>query len=163
MGLAKLRFHFNNITLIQIIIMNESLENIEPKPVDVPQGVKTLAILSYIGNAFWGLAIFAVLMWALVSPDGFARFITQGSEDRLYIEPMGILVGMIIGITICILPIFGAAMMSKGKKSGFWLFLVPNILWVILNFSSRETPNVVIALITVGFIVGFAVQLKQLR
>lgn len=143
--------------------MDESLENIELKPAEVPQGVKTLAILSYIGNAFWFLIIVAVLMWALVSPDSFARFITQGTEDRLYIDPMGILVGMIVGITICTLPIFGAAMMYKGKKSGFWLFLIPNILWVILNFSSRETANMMIALITIGFIVGFAVQLKNLR
>lgn len=143
--------------------MNESLENLEVKPTEVPQAVKTLAIFAYIGNAFWGIVIAVIMMWALTAAESFSRFMEQGTGERLYIDPMGILVGMIVGLIICILPIFGAAMMSKGKKSGFWLYLIPSLLWVILNISSGDTPNIVIGLITVGFIVGFATQLKALK
>ncbi len=142
--------------------MDESLENIEIKPVVVPQAVKTLAIFAYIGNAFWAIAIVAVLMWALVDAESFGRAITQNSSERIYIEPMGILVGMIVGIVICVLPIVGAAMMSKGKKSGFWLYLIPSILWIILNFASAEIPNMWLAIFTLGFVIGFATQVKHL-
>lgn len=143
--------------------MDESLENIEIKPVVVPQAVKTLAIFAYIGNAFWAIAIVAVLMWALVDAESFGRAIGQGSSERIYIDPMGILIGMIVGLVICILPIIGAAMMTKGKKSGFWLYLIPSILWIILNFASGETPNIWLAIISVGFLIGFATQVKQLN
>jgi uncharacterized protein YacL len=143
--------------------MNESLENIDVKPTEVPQALKTLAIFAYIGNAFWAIAIVIVLMWALIAAESFGRFISQGSTDRLYIDPMGIVIGIIVGLVICILPIIGAAMMTKGKKSGFWLYLIPSILWIILNFSSGQTPNMWMSLITVGFIIGFASQLKHLN
>jgi hypothetical protein len=143
--------------------MDESLENIETKPLEVPQALKTLAILSYIGNAFWGIAIFAVLMWALVAPERFEEFITQGSNERLDLDPLGIIVGIVVGLVVCAMPIVGAAMMTKGKKSGYWIYLIPSLLWVILNLSSGQTQNIIISLITVGFIVGFATQLKHLR
>ncbi|MBK6953330.1 MAG: hypothetical protein IPO32_17120 [Crocinitomicaceae bacterium] len=143
--------------------MDESLENIEIQPTKVPQAVKTLAIFAYIGNAFWAIMLVVVLVWALVAIESFGRFITQSSTERLYFEPVGLIVGMLVGLVICIVPIIGAAMMSKGKKTGFWLYLIPSLVWIILNFASGQTANIIVALITVGFTVGFATQLKHLK
>jgi uncharacterized membrane protein len=143
--------------------MDESLENIEIQPTKAPQAVKTLAIFAYIGNAFWAIIILVVLIWALVAAETFERFITQSSTERLYIEPVSLMVGMLVGLVICIVPIIGAALMSIGKKTGFWLYLIPSLLWIILNFASGQTANIVVALITVGFTIGFASQLKHLK
>jgi hypothetical protein len=143
--------------------MDESLENIEITPVVVPQTVRTLAIFTYIGNALCALIILIVLMWALSSPVSFSSYITQGSTERLYFDPMGVVIGVLVTIVVCALPIAGAAMMAKGKKTGFWIYLIPNLIWIIINFTSGESTNIFFGFITIGFAIGFATQLKHLK
>lgn len=140
--------------------MDETLENIkvEETPQVVPQVVKTLAILAYIGNAFWGIAIVGVLMWAMSGAASFEKLMRMQ-----VIDTGALLVGGLVAVIICIVPIIGAVFMAKGRKLGFWLYVSANGLWVLLNFASGVPQNIVVGAISLGFIIGFATQLKNLR
>src|SRR5688572_26992171 len=105
--------------------MDETLENItvQETPHVVPQVVKTLAILAYIGNAFWGIAIVGVLMWAMSGAESFERLM-----QLEVIDTGALMVGGLVAVVICIVPIVGAIFMAKGKKSGFWIYTSANAL-----------------------------------
>lgn len=138
--------------------MEDTLENLNAEKPTVPQAVKTLSIFAYIGNGFWGLVILIVILWALAASASFERIM-----NLQVLEPGALLAGGLIAVVLCALPIFGAAMMTKGKKSGFWLYAVSNGLWVLLNFASGVPQNIFVGAISLGFIIGFATQLKNLR
>jgi len=139
--------------------MDEILENIKDNtPVKVPQVVKTLAIFSHIGNAFWGIVILVIFFWALGSPASFKDTFNLTVEAKT-----AFIVGVLLLISIIIICIIGVVQMTRGKKSGFWMYLITNGLWVIVGFLAATPQNITVAAISLGFIFGFASQLKNLR
>ncbi|MBK9192260.1 MAG: hypothetical protein IPM77_12545 [Crocinitomicaceae bacterium] len=139
--------------------MEEVLEDKEVQKTAVPQVVKTLSIFAYIGNGFWGLVIFILMILAMTSIDTIER-IVGGSLG----EQKGVLiVTFLIMLAICILPIFGCIKMAKGFKSGFYMYAAANGIWVLLNIFAATPQNIFVGLVSLGFIIGFGSQLKHLK
>ena len=136
-------------------------ERIEKK--QVPELVKVLSIISYVGNGFWALAFF-IIMILVFSNNSVIDEMTQG---RLDIGGMG---GIIAGaflfvIGMCAICIVGAYKMHQGKKNGFIYYAIGNSIWALLLFAGNggQITNIIIGLISVGFVLGFASKLKELR
>jgi hypothetical protein len=129
-------------------------------PKSVPQVVKTLAVFAYIGNAIWAL-LFLILVLALESMSGMLvnRMEAPGlSTDQLMTY---ILIVCVVFVVVCLVSIIGAAKMTKGKKSGFYMYAGSNGLWTILLLLGGTPQGVVVGLISLGFIVAFGMQLKK--
>jgi hypothetical protein len=137
--------------------MDDILESVDNKSKEVPQVVKTLSILAYVGNGFWGLMILILMLMVMSNASFF--------EDLVGVSlPLGALYGaMFVIIVLCALSIVGANYMSKGRKSGFWIYAIANGIWALLLLPSGEPSNIGIAAISIGFIIGFGAQLKNLN
>lgn len=143
--------------------MEEVLEEMdsEKKP-EFPQALKTLAVLSYIGNGIC-LATFLVF-FVLTLVNAGSLWGTRGLGNA---APVLSLI-MLLLVGLCALCIVGVYKMSKGKKVGFWLYLVPNILWVLGNINviykgASNGSNHFFLLLTLGFIGGYVSHYKSLR
>lgn len=126
----------------------------------VPQIVKTLAIISYVGNALWAV-LFLIVALAINSFKGMFVNRLQGaamSTDQLMTY---VLVACLIIIATCVISIMGAAKMTKGKKGGFYMYAVANGIWTILLIMGGTPQGIVCGLISLGFIVAFGMQLKN--
>ena len=135
-------------------------ESAQPK--GVPTIVKTLAIISYVGNTLWAL-LFLIVALALNS---FKSMLVNRldapamSTDQLMNY---ILIASIVIVLICIVSIIGAAKMTKGSKTGFYLYAVANGLWTVILLLGGTPQGIVCGLISLGFIVGFGMQLKNFK
>ncbi|MBL7900231.1 MAG: hypothetical protein JNJ99_16970 [Crocinitomicaceae bacterium] len=139
--------------------MEEVLEDKEVQKTVVPQAVKTLSIFAYIGNGFWGLVIFILMILTMTSIDTIER-IVGGSLG----EQKGVLiVTFLIMLATCVLPIIGCIKMSKGYKTGFYMYVAANGIWTLLNIIAATPQNIFVGLISLGFIIGFGSQLKHLK
>lgn len=137
--------------------MDEILESNDQKKVEIPQTVKTLAILAYIGNGLWGLIFLIVFFWVMAASSEFSHLLGIGEL------PIGaIAVAILFVIVLCTLSIVGAYKMHVGKKWGFWLYLAGNGIWALVNLSAATPENIGVAAISIGFIAGFASNLKSL-
>ena len=128
----------------------------------IPELVKVLAILSYIGHGF--LIIIMLI--------GMAFFASASSSNLGGImgAQMNGMIGVIIVIFILfiglsIMSIIGAVKMQKGKKIGFVLFAIGSgLLGVVFLLSGAEQfINLVLGLIMIGLVVAFGTQLKYLK
>ncbi|MBI3134295.1 MAG: hypothetical protein HYZ14_06415 [Bacteroidetes bacterium] len=138
--------------------MEDTLETLNEKPVAVPQAVKTLAILAYIGNGLWAVVFLGVFFWMMAASSEFERLLGVGSL------PIGVVgIAIFLVVAMCTLGIIGAFQMAAGKKLGFWLYLVGNGIWVLMNLGSGQGENIGMAVISIGFIVGFGANLKSLK
>lgn len=145
--------------------MEDILETVEQPKNEVPQAVKTLAILTYVGNGLMVLIFLILFFWLMGTLNDAPRYVQFDMEEK------GLMIAVFcVVILFCVLPIIGAYQMSKGKKWGFWMYLIPNVIWVILCFAAFANPdneqgmsNLLIAGITIGFIAGFASNLKFLK
>jgi hypothetical protein len=139
--------------------MEEILEDKEVQKTEVPQAVKTLSIFAYIGNGFWGLIILILTILTLTSFDMIERLIGVGLGEQ-----KGVLIfTFLVMLALCIVPIFGCIKMSKGLKSGFYMYVAANGLWVLLNIIAATPQNIFVGLVSLGFIIGFGSQLKHLK
>ena len=85
-------------------------------PVEVPNVVKTLAIISYVGNGLYGLLFLAVVFLLESFKSMFVNNIENAdlNTDQL----MNLLVIVFIGVVLsCIACIIGAFQMTKGRSS----------------------------------------------
>lgn len=79
-------------------------------------------------------------------------------------EQKGVLIfTFLVMLALCIVPIFGCIKMSKGLKSGFYMYVAANGLWVLLNIIAATPQNIFVGLVSLGFIIGFGSQLKHLK
>lgn len=137
--------------------MEESLESPDEKPAGVPQVVKILAILTYVGNGLWALIFLGVFFWFMADSDAVA------AELKLKDLPMGPVAIFILILELMFLfCILGAYSMASGRRAGFWIYLVGNAIWILLNILPGQVENFIVALISMGFTIGFIVQLKKL-
>tara|TARA_B110000046_G_C12944895_1_gene377506 strand:+ start:157 stop:594 length:438 start_codon:yes stop_codon:yes gene_type:complete len=141
---------------------NEILETEETQPTGVPDAVKVLAIISYIGHGFL-IIIFLISMafFATASGSNVARIMGSQVDGFMTI----LIVVFLLFISFSVISIIGAAKMHKGKKIGFVLFAIGSGLLGLLFLlgAAQQMSNLILGLITLGLVVGFATQLKQLR
>ncbi len=66
---------------------------------------------------------------------------------------------------LAFLSLFGAIMMWKLKKTGFYLYIIANLIALILPFAIfKDVPvNILGIVITIGFIVMYAANLKAMK
>ena len=137
----------------------ETLETMAERKRQVPQLVKVLAILVYIGNAFWALVFLVIFFWFMSANQSFQE--TFGLMDIPIAGFALVLVLLLAMFTLCIA---GAYSMAVNKrKAGLWLFIGGNAFWVILNLAAGQQENLVVAIISIGFIVAFATKFKELE
>lgn len=83
-----------------------------------PTGLIVLAILTFIWNAMIFLGIIVGV--------GFGM-----SQSNRAVFPTGAMVVFAIIIGLCVLNVVGAAKMLKLKKSGYWMYLISNIVYIV--------------------------------
>ncbi len=133
---------------------------------EVPQAVKTLGILSIIGSSLWGLIFLIAIFWFMSNTAGLAALLPGMNEMMTLVYGI-----MALLVLMNVLGIIGAVRMMGGKKSGFILYVVPTALWaILLLFSSMNATQeggnpmllVVSAVASIGFIVAFGMQMKNM-
>lgn len=161
-------------------------------PAQAPSGLKVISILSYIGNGFWALISLLFIVasgWimgmigggvaaaqtTLTNTEGMdaesVAAINKGASEVGGALAMG--TGMLIGAGVLLLllnvvAILGVARMSKLKKSGFILYVIPSVLWAaMLIYAGATIPGNMMALIsgvlTLVFVGLFGMNLKYMR
>ncbi|MDA9261731.1 hypothetical protein N9P38_00055 [Flavobacteriales bacterium] len=83
-----------------------------------PTGLIVLSILTFIWNALLFLGITVGVGVGMSASRGVSL-------------PSGAIVVFTIIIALCVLNTVGAAKMLKLKKSGFWMYLVSNIVYIV--------------------------------
>ncbi|NOQ74982.1 MAG: hypothetical protein GQ574_23415 [Crocinitomix sp.] len=127
---------------------------------EVPQALKTLGILSIIGNALWGLLFLIGMFWILGNTAGLAG-IMPGLGDALIL----VVVICVVIILLNILGLMGAMKMMKGNKGGFIMYTVVTSLWALLMLLAGVEGGIwyiLSGIVSIGFIVAFSMQLKKL-
>ena len=140
---------------------DEVLESTE-RETKVPNVVKTLAIISYVGNSLYGLLFLAMVFLVETFKSMFVNKIENAdlNTDQL----MNIFVIVFVGIILsCIACIIGAFQMTKGRRWGFFLYAVANGLWAALLLYGGTLQGVVVGLSSIAFIVVFGANLKYMK
>lgn len=123
----------------------------------------TLTILSYIGNAILALLFMILLIGCITNGTNFEN---SKAFSGLFGGLLGVFAIMsILVIVTCWLCINGVAKMKKGKRRGFMFYLIGNGLWVLLLIyggSEGSLPFLICALISIGFIVFYAMKLPKM-
>lgn len=153
---------FKPLIKLKSKFMEEVIEDINDNKVqEIPQAVKVLAILTYVGN---GLILLALLFFAAFFSSVGARF----GAFRAIGGEMGIIVAVFLFVALlCVGAIVGAIKMHKGQKSGFTIYAISNGIYIALALiglvNNPQPNNFVGPLITIGFFIGFYNNLKYLK
>lgn len=127
---------------------------------------RTIVLLSHIGN-FFTILIFAFLFIAAMNNESISSkettFFGYTFASMAYLKyvAMGVLF-------ICLLTFIGVVLMKRGKRSGFFLYAIPNGIWACLLFYfSMDIVTLgfvmkIFSAITVLFIVLFATRIPKL-
>ncbi|MEX1002645.1 MAG: hypothetical protein WDZ35_11065 [Crocinitomicaceae bacterium] len=129
---------------------------------EVPQSVKTLGIISIIGSSLWGLIMLIALFYVMVASASLGRFLPIADPGGMM---AAIIIVFLLLIALNVFGIVGASKMMKGKKSGFILYAIVTGLWALLMLLSGANGAwlaIVSGLASVGFIVGFGMQMKNM-
>lgn len=123
--------------------------------------IKTLGIISIVGSSLWILLLLIGGLYLMAVGGAFLSAFPIA-------DPMGaiIFIGIILlfMIFLNVAGIIGATNMMKGKKSGYVWYMIGTVIWaVLLLFNYSEVINLISALASIGFIVGFSTQLKTLN
>ncbi len=127
----------------------------------VPQAVKTLGILSIVGSSLWGLLILIAMFWIMGQTSGLSALFPPEMASMM----TAIYVVMVIMVALNALGIMGAMKMMKGNKGGFTLYAVVTGLWALLLLLAGlqgDLLSIVSALASIGFIIGFGMQMKNM-
>jgi hypothetical protein len=138
-------------------MINDVLDNFTNEEITkTPAGLVVLSILTFIWNAIIILSIIVSLGIGMSASTGGAF-------------PNGAIGIFAIIIALCVLNIVGAAKMLKLKKSGFWMYLISNIVYIVffiiaifgisyaprngVNSQQLNTSITMIAIFTIALIV----------
>ncbi|MEO9532121.1 MAG: hypothetical protein ABJG68_06655 [Crocinitomicaceae bacterium] len=132
---------------------------------EVPQVVKTLSILSIVGNSLWLLIFLIAAFYVLAFASAFG-----GLAGGLFAGFFAI--AAIIFFLILMLHVLGliaAIRMMNGSKGAFILYAVTNGLWSLLCLMSavndrqdNQMFSVFCGLVSIGFIVMLGIQMKNM-
>ena len=144
-------------------ILDESSSN-EPK--QVPEGVKILSIFSIIGNSLW-IFIILIAMLYVMFVGSLVDSLLPGSTDGI-MAVLALLMLLIAGLHIA--GLIAAINMRRGKKGAFILYAIVTGIWVALLVLGALSPtnnqnvnfNWFSAAVSLGFIVGFGLQMKNM-
>jgi hypothetical protein len=139
--------------------MEDIIDTNEGGTGEVPQAVKTLSILSIIGSSIWGLLLFIVMLWFFVAADSFGRMLPIADPGGMI---AAVVIVMLLLIALNVLGIVAAIKMSKGKKSSFVLYAIVTGLWALLMLLGMSPLGIISGLASIGFIVAFGMQMKNL-
>lgn len=89
---------------------------------------QSFSMLSYIGNGLWG-ALFLILFLACIIN---GKAVLQEGEDVSRITFYLVVSGLIV--TASLFCIIGVLRMKKGKKKGFYMYVIGNLVWITLLF-----------------------------
>jgi len=126
---------------------------------EVPQALKTLGILSIVGNSLWALLILIGTFWTLGATAGAS--IIPGMGDAIAL----VVIVCLVSILLNVLGLMGAMKMMKGNKGGFVLYAVATGIWALLMLLAGIQGDIVSllsAVVSIGFIIAFNMQLKNL-
>ena len=146
--------------------MDEIIDLGESQNKEVPQGVKTLAILSIIGSSLWTLILLVFMLYIFSVGSAFG-----GMAGGMFADAMaGIVIAFLFLIGLNVGSLIGAIKMMKGKKSMFILYAITNGIWALLflitignqNDSLSLMFSLLTALSSIGFIIGFGTQMKNM-
>ncbi len=127
---------------------------------------RTIVLLSHIGN-FFTILIFAFLLIGAINNEGIATkettFFGHQFSSMAYLKyvAMGVLF-------ICFVTFIGVILMKRGKRSGFFIYAIPNGIWACLLFYfSLDIVTLgfllkIFSAVTVLFIVLFATRIPKL-
>lgn len=134
---------------------------------EAPQTVKTLAILSIIGNAVWMLLILIGMMAIFSAASAFGG----GYGGRIVGSMMGPLVIIfLLMIALNVLGLIAAVKMMKGKRGAYIMYAIVTGLWaLIILLGSFNQPDmcqtmllVLSSFSSIGFTIGFGVNMKDM-
>lgn len=127
---------------------------------------RTIVLLSHIGNFFTVLVFVFLLIGSINAEETSA---TQSEMFGFQFAFMSYLKYVAMGILfICLLTFIGVVLMKRGKRSGFFLYAIPNGIWACLLFYfSMDIVTLgfvmkIFSAITVLFIVLFATRIPKL-
>jgi hypothetical protein len=126
---------------------------------EVPQALKTLGILSIIGNALWGLLLLIGMFW-VIGASSSMPFLPPGSGDMIAI----IIIVMLIFIALNVFGLMAALKMMNGNKKAFTLYAIVTSIWALLMLlgSNGDILTILFGVISIGFIIAFNMQLKKI-
>jgi len=134
---------------------------------EVPQVVKTLSILSIVGNSLWLLMFLIGTLWLFSMANSFG-----GSLGGMMGDLMGMFVAIMLGISVLhILGLIAAVKMMKGSKGAFIMYAIVTGLWCLLLMMSlaqgtQQGGNVGLVVISLlasgGFIIALGTQMKNM-
>ena len=128
-----------------------------------PGFLKTLVILTYIFSSLFSLicliGVFAS-SWLIGMTGGMAMMGGGGAAVGLIVAVCVIMIG------IEVLTMIGASKMWKLKKSGFWMWIIPNGIYLLLSLFGlgNATGGTIFALlVTIFMFVGYIANFKHLK
>jgi len=170
-----LYIYAKNITMADINSPQDypTLDETEPK--QLPSGLNTLTILTYIGcgigalSAIWGYSSVCKSVDDIANKDlpevgGWAGDLIQSSIELMNKQCDNRLVILVSGLAAILLCFLGAAMMRKLQKQGFIVYTLgeligPLSMVVVLGGSPMMIVSIVLAVV---FVILYATQRKYL-
>jgi len=141
--------------------MHEKIDTIDTLPSNknqAPQFFNVMIMLVYIANGLWALVFLCLFFWSMISAASFAEVFGTGDVPMVAFGVF--LLIMEVSFALCIA---GARGISNGRWLGFWLFLIGNLPWILINAAGGMPENFLVAAVSVVFIIAFATQFKKLH
>jgi hypothetical protein len=141
----------------------EEMNQTPQAPPSAPGFLKTLVVLTYIFSS-----IFILICLLGVFASGWLMSMIPGGG--LPIQG-GAAVGIIIAVCLIIIGLelvtmIGASKMAKLKKSGFWMWIIPNGVYLLLSLfslSNATAGTIFFLLVTIFMFVGYIANFKHLK
>jgi hypothetical protein len=141
------------------------LDGEETRVSEVPNVVKTLSILSIIGNSLWLLMFIAVVFYFLIFATAFG-----GLGGGMFAGIFGVFaIAFLLILMLPVLGIVAAARLINGRKGAYILYAITNGLWALLCLMSAIANNQAndwftwfCGLTSIGFIIAIGTQMKNM-
>jgi hypothetical protein len=127
----------------------------------VPQVVKTLSILSIVGNSVWALIMLIFTLWFLGASSSLGRMMPVGMGEMMGI----VIIILLLMLALNVVGLIAAIKLGKGQKSSFILYAIVTGIWGLLMLLSGFQGSILAllcAVSSIGFIVAFGMQLKNM-
>ena len=141
--------------------MSDDIIDVSPETgsQETPQAVKTLSIISIIGSSVWILLV--VLGGAyLMTAGSYMLAVLPGGQEMMGLVAILLLVMILLNV----LGLVCSIKMLNGKKSGFIFNAICTGIWaLLLLLGATEFINLISALASIGFLIAFGTQQKNLN
>lgn len=132
---------------------------------EVPQGVKTLAILSIVGNSLWLLVFLIIGFYFLIFASAFGGLAT-GIFAGFFIL---VVVFYLLLMMLHVLGLIASIRLLNGRRGAFILYAVSTGLWGLIclmssvqKYQDNDMFMILSGLVSIGFVVGLGIQMKNM-